>query len=57
MNIAERLDRKYRDILLSSKDVNSPTNSIAKKKFDDKTDGVLSIIKSCEFLRDSYRAS
>jgi hypothetical protein len=55
--LAERLDRKYRDIILSTKMHQSPTSlhSVTKKKYEEKTENVLSIIKSCETLRESYR--
>ena len=55
--MAERLDRKYKDILLSTRPSISPTNlhTNTKKKYEEKTDNVLNIIKSCETLRESYR--
>ena len=56
--IDERRQKRYRDILISNKnDSPSPSSPTIKKKLELKTEGLLSIIKNCESLRDSYRNS
>ena len=57
--IAERRSRKYREIIQSGRHENtSPImHSSVKRKLNEKTEGLLSIIQNCESLRDSYRTS
>jgi hypothetical protein len=59
--IDERKSKRYRDILSGTHVVKHAGDSLGSPQFrrekEERTDGLLSIIKSCESLKESYQST
>jgi hypothetical protein len=55
--IDDRKNKRYRDILLSTQKNDKLQSPKVKRQIEERTDGLLNIIKSCESLKESYQST